>query len=672
MRQRSALTATAGADEAMTQKVDLDNLDSQRHLLDPLDQGLSAGELRAKALDAIGYCLDHHPGDLEACARSLEDIILVNGEVERTLGSHDSIEGIYIQSIGLSEQLVSTWSFSLLAVALALRMIYELTQLARGGINFASLGLDVIFYSLLTGGYVLAVKLLVGFYIDISAYFSSEALLDKLRSYVGALRTKVEEDADSMSSVVDVLGFNLVDSALALFTSFFAFFVSIFQYFVLLAHGILFTIVVVAGTVVVPLSLAGYFNVFSGWIKLCSTVVLFPLVQAVMFWALLLYLDNAGFLSLDGSSATIQSFELHFVENLANLSVIVIFLIAPFITNVIVTGSGNLASVLTPMYLAGALIARQASSSLAKAASGDSVKGSGGGLDAEGGKPSSDGKDEGGREEGETLANDGFGDYAAEQTPLSAGRDSNESAALPDAPSGEGSSPDAELASSGTPVDPPNANSDGEGGSGQESGYSQEAGAQADGSGQNPFTLASLTDAFVDDGGHDTAVPDAQPGGPSSPDAAPEPVGQGAEPSLAPSNGESGGSQETVQELGAQASESAAALQPFASTQAIGEGPDSQGSASDPVLVDSLADEVFDEWDTKPPGAEPKGKASEEPPSTQLVSRAGDPGSSIPFIGVGGKAAADEISTGPKTQSPRPDAAKSTPRRPKPGAKPSP
>ncbi|MCH9663067.1 MAG: hypothetical protein K0U66_05355 [Gammaproteobacteria bacterium] len=344
--------------------IDLDDLDAQRSLLAPIDRQLSLAELQAKADDPITFCLDKYPEQLDTCAHSLDYIQLSSAGFSDALTNLQSVRGIYLQSITLSEQLVATWSLSILAVALTARLVYELVQLGRGNISFAALGFDIILYTILTGAYVLIVKLVVAFYLDISAYYSSEVLVERLREHLGLLRAGLDERLDSGGNIFSLYSSNMVETVLTVFTSFFSFFVRIFQYFVLIAHGILFTIVIVAGTIVVPVSVAGYVNVLGGWARLCATIVLYPIIQALLFWALLLYFNNSGLLELDNDAVLVQTFELHFIENLINISIVIIFLIAPFATNVIVTGSGNLSSVLTPMYLAGAIVAKQAATTM--------------------------------------------------------------------------------------------------------------------------------------------------------------------------------------------------------------------------------------------------------------------------------------------------------------------
>ena len=342
----------------------LNELDHHRDKLHEYDQNLDEQTLIAKAKDPTEYCTEHHPEDLQTCTHSLDNIYLSSGFLSDSQTRQYLINDIYAQSIDLCEQLVSMWSLSILAIAMVIRIIFELSRLSgQAGINFPALSYDFILYTSLTGAYILIIRLIASLYLDIASYFNSSVLLDKLHAHLRQLQGTLIEDSASSTNLLSWLAStssSIIDVTLNIIVSSVATFVKILQYVTMLIHSLLFTLVVIAGTVIIPLAVSGHKTPLFGWMKFFFTVSAYPVVQALLFWAVVYYFDRNGMFEVDDGIAIFQSFEIYFVELLVNICIIIIYFIAPFATNIFVVGSGNLTSVLMPAYIMGTLAAKGA------------------------------------------------------------------------------------------------------------------------------------------------------------------------------------------------------------------------------------------------------------------------------------------------------------------------
>ena len=287
-------------------------------------------------------------------------------DVVRLIDSLDP-QPVYAASAAAARYVAATFTPALLLIAIYLRTLQtELGVLAGTG-RWAQALRDIALWGTVLAVYFGAASLLAGFmnavYHSLDRIGSLKLITAQLARLIAAANAK-RSGTGSLAGLVDDLAANLVKAVMFLFYYLTLLVVAFLAAFLKVAQAIAYGIAFVWGLVAIPLSIAAGPRLLRPWGQLLGTILLWPVVQALMLALFApVFRHAAGALVADPAvTAADTGGMVYMLYSILNLIVSALLVSAPFLAHALVA-SGAVGGVVGPFtaaaVAAGAGLARR-------------------------------------------------------------------------------------------------------------------------------------------------------------------------------------------------------------------------------------------------------------------------------------------------------------------------
>ena len=287
-------------------------------------------------------------------------------DVVRLIDSLDP-QPVYAASAAAARYVAATFTPALLLIAIYLRTLQtELGVLAGTG-RWAQALRDIALWGTVLAVYFGAASLLAGFmnavYHSLDRIGSLKLITAQLARLIAAANAK-RSGTGSLAGLVDDLAANLVKAVMFLFYYLTLLVVAFLAAFLKVAQAIAYGIAFVWGLVAIPLSIAAGPRLLRPWGQLLGTILLWPVVQALMLALFApVFQHAAGALVADPAvTAADTGGMVYLLYSILNLIVSALLVSAPFLAHALMASGavgGLVGPFTTAAVAAGAGLARR-------------------------------------------------------------------------------------------------------------------------------------------------------------------------------------------------------------------------------------------------------------------------------------------------------------------------
>ncbi|MHB8346903.1 MAG: hypothetical protein ACYDHM_06850 [Acidiferrobacterales bacterium] len=287
-------------------------------------------------------------------------------DVVRLIDSLDP-QPVYDASAAAARYVAATFTPVLLVIAIYLRTLRTQLDALAGAGRWAQALRDIALWGTVLAVYFSAATVLAGFmnavYHSLDRIGSLDLITSQLTRLVAAASAK-SSGAGSVAGLVDDLAANLVKAVMFVFYYLSLLVVAFLAAFLRVAQAIAYGVAFVWGLIAIPLSISGGLRLLRPWGQLLGTVLLWPVVQALMLALFApVFRHAAGALVADPAvTAADTGGMVYMLYSILNLIVSALLVAAPFVAHALVASGavGGLAGPFTTAAVAaGAGLARR-------------------------------------------------------------------------------------------------------------------------------------------------------------------------------------------------------------------------------------------------------------------------------------------------------------------------